>query len=260
MGHERIGILPKTKPWLDVVSQLLSFSQSEISIDLIAAQTLRNVKNKFDNIQNDTGVKAAFQFLVLLSVASKQKNPAQYLSNKGIELNSKSTPLQIGKAINEWVSNSIQSNEYGALAKSAAIDAISSWYAQHKISQSNLFENFPSTFEVFREAANGSGFCELSRLYFSKFTERYLKYFLEREASSNISNLEKRNQFGAELQNHVRDISLHAFETAKITQSFAAGWFNKYAKQDAPSESKMRAFLSLAFGKLRDELLREESK
>src|SRR5207237_918033 len=114
-------------------------------------------------------------------------------------------------------------------------------------------------FDVWKQASNGGGFCELSRIFFGKFTERYLNYFLEREASAVLPNLEQRERFSQELTQRVDDVSRYAFETARITQSFAAGWFNKHARSGLPSDASIRGFLRLAIAKLREELRREAS-
>lgn len=258
MGHERIGILPRTKRWTTVIGGMAFFSASENNVAEIASQTLRNVQSRFEDIERDTGVQAAFQFLVLLSVSAKFRNPSEFLITQGIKLPENITPLQISKTLSDWVSKHSESNEYASFAKSAAIDAISEWYQKYQTYQKNLYPGETDQFEVWRKSADGSGFCELSRLYFSKFTERYLKYFLERAASSNMNSIATRNQFNSELQKHVSEISNHAFETSKITQSFAAGWFNKNAKDSIPSTRKIQNFLNIAFKKMKGELLREE--
>lgn len=259
MGHERIGILPRTKRWTSVVSSLASFSDSESNISEIAQKTLRNVQSRFEDIERDSGVQAAFQFLVLFSISAKQNNPSEFLNSHGIKLSDNITPLQIAKAVSEWVSKNSDSNEYASFAQSAAIDAIGEWYQQNQTFQKNLFAGDKNQFEVWRKSADGRGFCELSRLYFSKFTERYLKYFLERAASSSMNSIDARNRFNTELQEHLSEISKHAFETAKITQPFAAGWFNKNAKDSVPSARKIQGFLNIAFKKIKGELLREEN-
>lgn len=259
MGHERIGILPKSKRWSTVVSSMGSFSASDNNVSRIAQQTLKNVQSRFDDIERDKGVQAAFQFLVLLSISAKHQDPSEFLAKQGIKLPETVTPLQIAKAVNEWVSKQSESNEYATFAQSAAIDAISEWYQKNQTFQENLFAGDKDQFEVWRNSADGSGFSELSRLYFSKFTERYLKYFLERAASASINSFDNRNRFNVELRNHLNEISKHAFETAKITQSFAAGWFNKNTKDEIPSSRKIQGFLNIAFGKLKGELLREEN-
>lgn len=259
MGHERVGILPKTKRWTTVVSGMSSFSASENNVPEIARQTLKNVQNRFEDIERDKGVQAAFQFLVILSVSAKHQSPSEFLSFQGINLSKNITPLQIAKALTDWVSRQSESNEYASFARSAAIDAISEWYQKNQSFQENLFTGDKDQFEVWRKSADGSGFCELSRLYFSKFTERYLKYFLERAASASMDSIDTRNRFNVELEKHMADISKHAFETSKITQSFAAGWFNKNTKDEVPSARKIQGFLNIAFSKLKGELLREEN-
>lgn len=258
MGHERIGILPKTMRWKKVVGQISYFSSENNNIASIAQGTLKNVRKRFENIEQDKGVAAAFQFLVLLSYAAKQSNPKDFLVSKGIQFPDIITPLQIAKAVSRWISQQSESNEYATVAQNAVIDAISEWYQKNNTGQTSFLFSGENPFDVWRKAADGSGFCELSRLYFSKFTERYLNYFLEREASENVNSIHNRIEFGKELEKHIQDISKHAFETSKITQSFAAGWFNKNAKDTIPSSKKIQGFLALAFGKMRDELLREE--
>ena len=81
---------------------------------------------------------------------------------------------------------------------------------------------------------------------------------MEREASSRLQSLSERERFNQKLETHIQDISKHAFETAKIAQSFSAGWYNLHAKDSIPSDEKLRDFLSFSFKKINSELLREE--
>jgi hypothetical protein len=96
-------------------------------------------------------------------------------------------------------------------------------------------------------------------VFFGKFTERYIKYFLDREASAQLPSIEARDRFAVSLERHIDALARHSFETTKITQSFAAGWYNKHARQSRPDRQAVAAFLSFAMGKLREELLRESS-
>jgi hypothetical protein len=80
---------------------------------------------------------------------------------------------------------------------------------------------------------------------------------LEREASSALPSLDAREAFEHNLRAHIQEVSHHAFETSKITQSFAAGWYNNHARDSQPSDSEIQGFLAIAFGKLQEELQRE---
>ena len=114
--------------------------------------------------------------------------------------------------------------------------------------------------EKWKKASTGEGFCEISRLFFSNFTKRYLEYFLEREAGWHLKTVNDRKLFKDRLASKIEEVSLHAFETTKITQSFSAGWFNKNVKDKLPSDRKIQGFVDFAFAKINSELLREENQ
>jgi len=258
MGHKRIPHLPRSKRWQTIVEEIANFSSEKNNIGLITERTLANVSNRFQFIENDSGVKAAFKFLLQLSYAASLSKPQEFFNSRGIALSENPSPIDLSKAVAKLISDNADSLEYAAFAKNAIIDTISDWYTKHNVTQEKLFSTSYDSFEVWRDAANGSGFCEISRSYFSKFTEIYLKYFLEREASGVISHLEDREKFNENLKTHLRDISNHSFEISKITQSYSAGWFNKHAKKDVPSDRKIKEYISFAFSKLRNELSRSE--
>lgn len=255
MGHERVGVLPHTKPWLKVVAQLSGLSNAESSVSEIANSTLQNVRKQFREIHTDTGVKAAFEFLISLSASGL---PQPKSLNPQIDILSNPSPLKLVSILQAWVDAHSQSLEYADIARRSAADAIGNWTSQQK-QQPSLFDKANKTQEIWRKAGNGAAFCEISRTFFAKFTERYLKYFLCRAASSVLPDANRREDFDVLFGNHIDVVSRYAFETSKITQSFAAGWFNKYVRGNKVSGSSTDKFLRIAFGKIQDELLREVS-
>jgi hypothetical protein len=257
MGHERIGYLPKSKKWRTIVGEVANFTATGETIAQIANQTTKNVIDRYDNIESDKGVLAAFKFLILLSQSARQKNSSEFLAEQGIQLPRNFNLLGLSKAIREFININSESKEYSAFANHALIETVSQWSQQNKIQQKIQFDSDNNSFDEWRSAADGRGFCELSRMFFSNFTDNYLKYFLEREASAKINNLFDRDTFNKKLDQHLNEISKHAFETAKITQSFSAGWFNNNVKDETPSNEKIRGFISLCFKKLNSEIIRD---
>lgn len=260
MGHERVGSLPKTERWRGIVNSISSYTDTGETIADIASQTTKNVRHRFQNIENDNGVFAAFKYVLVLTQAAKSNDAFEIMARYGIDLPIDFNLYDLAYSIQEYIGKNIDSKEYSAFATQSMIDTVSEWARQHEKYQITLFDSGEKGLEIWNEAANGAGFCELSRLFFSKFTERYLKYFLEREAAASIKNIYDRKQFNENLEDHVERISKHAFETSKITQSFAAGWYNKEVKATLPSDKKIRGFLSFAFKKINSELIREETK
>lgn len=256
MGHERVGSLPRSIRWRRIVEQIHGSPQSDTIIASISGETLENVRTRLDRIQTDPGVKAAFRFLVALPICAASP---QMAGDASLSIDFKDNPsaLRITTFLRQWVETRQGSLEYAEIAQRAAADAIVKWTRRQKV-QGDILLGEPSAAEVWGKAASGAGFCEVARLFFANFTERYLNYFLEREASSVLPNIEERERFALGIRNHVNNISKHAFETARITQSFAAGWYNKHARDRLPSEREIEGFLSIAFGKIREELLREQ--
>jgi hypothetical protein len=257
MGHKRINYLPKTYRWSNIVRQITEFTEVNDNASILASQVLENVKSRFKDISNDGSLTSSVKFLILISLSSKQNYPSKFLLDHGIELKGEPTPINLAKAYKKWSNFKSDSLEYTSIAQSSTIDAFSKWYFQNQTGQSNLFDT-KDAYRSWEKARDGAGFCEISRLFFSKFTERYLKYFLERVASSSINSYSERNNFDECLNKHIENISLHSFETSKIAQSFAAGWFNKHARDSLPSDRVIKTFIDISLGKLRAELNLEQ--
>lgn len=251
MGHERVGLLPKSETWRNIVAQLEGAAGSDAETAQLAANTLNGVRKKFGRIHEDTGVQAAFGFLVGLACASRPQGTGKASPN--IRLSDNPSPLSIVTCLNEWVDAHQWHPEYAVLAKRAASDVIAAWHRQYSRQGSLFSPDGPTAVEIWASASQAGGFSQVVRLFLSRFTERYLRYFLEREASANIDNVARR-----ELLSH--RLEKHAFEISKITQSFAAGWFNKQSRDSTPSDKALRAFLKVAFGKVREELRREAER
>lgn len=253
MGHERTGALPKTERWAKVVRDIADFSGAEEQSGRIANNSLDNVRSRFELVQRDPGVQAAFRFLTSLAVSG-----AGSVGAPDLGLPSNPTPFAVAKALNKAVDITKGSQEYGAIASAAATDAIANWYAQNS-EQSFLFGSAEQNSTIWRKAGTAGGFCEIARLFFAKFTERYLNYFVEREASAVSRTIEQRDLLQKQLRDHIESVSRHAFETAKIAQSFAAGWYNRHARDAMPTDAEITSFLAIAFGKLREDLRREKN-
>jgi hypothetical protein len=258
MGHERLGILPRTRRWEEISKLISEYDGNDFIVKEICKKTIKNVRDRFRFIENDDAVYSSFQFLVALSVASRYSDPSQFSEKLNLELPPNPTPLSIVNSMKKWITTKINSNEYSEIAVSAASDALTHWYRENTTKQEGLFPKLKDPYEPWRSAGNGSGFCELSRLFFSKFTERYINYFLDREASIFL-NIEHRDRFKNSISTNIKEISKHAFETAKITQSFSAGWYNKHVKEVSglPPKDSLHNFLRYSFEKMREELLRE---
>jgi len=254
MRHERLGILPRRKNWQSIVDDIRLALDGDLSeTAILISNTLDKVSDRYKKIFNDSGVQAAFAYLVALS--TKDLPLETGLTSVEINLDKNPSIFRITADLSSWVDAHASSNEYAELACRAAADTITKWSRQKSIQQ-NLFDDSSNANNVW-SGIDGRGFCDIARTFFAKFTERYIKYFIERSASAETKSLHDRERFENVLSEHIESISQHAFETSKITQSFSTGWFNKTAKSHRPTNDEISGFLAVAFGKLHEELSRE---
>lgn len=254
MGHERIGFLPRSREWRKLVSEIGDVGTDADAVPRLAHRTLHQVRRRFDGLERDPGLEAAFSFILTLCRRGLRAPDAD--RGPVIDLGQNPSPLEITRRLNAWIDANTVSAEYAELAKRSGADAIAYW-TKRCSGQRELFDAQHTASQIWRDAATGSAFSEISRVFFGKLLERYLKYFLEREASTQFHRIEDRDAFGENLARHVDSVARHAFEASKITQSFAAGWYNKNARDATPTRDDTQGFLSFALSKLRQELQRE---
>jgi hypothetical protein len=103
MGHERVGFLPKTKRWNDLVKQIGAFYSSDLPIASIASQTLQNVRKQYETLFQDDAVKTTFAFLITFSRACRFPEPNDQLRASGIPLPDQPSLLSIVKALHDKI-------------------------------------------------------------------------------------------------------------------------------------------------------------
>lgn len=254
MGHERLGWLPKREAWREVVRGIAPASASDDDCRDLTRRTLELVGRQYSASAADAGVVAALGFLV--GVANPGREPRGHVPR--VDLSEDPSVIRLIAQLNTWVREHARSGEYAALASRAAADALVDWVELSR-RQQTLFEDGAQQPRPLARLTNAGDFSELTRLFLSRYTERWLRYFLEREASSVVAPAGQ-DLFRERISHRVDNISQFAFASSKISQSFAAAWFNKHAKGTAPSSQAVRGLARRAFDKMRKELEREEAR
>ena len=93
MGHERIGVLPRTKRWRKIVAELAKFPTAEANVPQLASGTLECVRTRFREIHKDTGVQATFEFLVGMAATGGTGEPPAEWSNLPVDFTNNPSPL-----------------------------------------------------------------------------------------------------------------------------------------------------------------------
>src|ERR1039458_5080208 len=91
LGHTRLGPLPKSKRWNQVVESLTgsglnqyAVSSSASRVNIIAAETLKAARSTLARVSNDPGVRYTFYLLTQLVLASRNTDWRSELDQHGI--------------------------------------------------------------------------------------------------------------------------------------------------------------------------------
>jgi hypothetical protein len=255
MGHVRMGFLPRTRQWNAIVEQLSLFSDNADVVPRIANDTLTAIKKTYTAMPFDESVHKAVVFLAMLAFSAKQADQAAYLKANGYAVDDKLSLFSLVSSAQQLIKTETGSLEINKIAKDAAMQAIIKYHETHQNNQLTLWGGESKS--PIQSAGSGAAFCEMARSFFAAFTDRQIKYYVERAAASEINDYSNLNKFTAALSAQSNAIADHAFETSKIMQSFAAGWFNKHAASSPPSETEVTNFLRKSFDKMREEFRRE---
>jgi ribulose bisphosphate carboxylase small subunit len=255
MGHERIGFLPRSQQWLKIVNELAIYNGDIDSVKQITESTLHAIRKNYEEMPLDESIIKAISFLATISFSAKQTDQIDYLISHGYIIDTNISLYSLMSSAQNLITTNKDSLEINKIAKDAAMQALIDYQREHSLNQLSLFGD--ETTNIWKSVGTGAAFCELTRSFFAAFTERQLKYYLNRAAASSIGDYSKLQSFSRQISEHVQEISNHAFDISKITQSFAAGWFNKHAKTVLPSKKKVIGLLKLSFKKLQEEFRRE---
>lgn len=255
MGHVRTGFLPHTKQWKAIVEQLSLFGGDVDVVAGIANDTLKAIKKTYEVMPYDDSVNKAITFLATLTYSANESDQIGFLKANGFTVDDKFSVFSLVKSAQKLIKTQTGSLEINKIAKDSAMQAVIRYVEDHQNNQISLWGGESES--PLQSTSNGASFCEMARTFFAEFTDRQIKYYVEREAASAINDYEKLNNFTIALTKQSNAIANHAFETSKIMQSFAAGWYNKFANTSVPDSSEVTDFLRTSFGKMREEFRRE---
>ena len=245
MGHIRLGNLPRTRKWQQVVALL----DSGAATDQVAAATLDASKRGLEEAARAPALAYSFWLLTQLPLCARKSDYSEELRRLGISVASDPGLLDLVGAFTDSVDAHVRRTggrtDLGEMAQMGAAESLTSTLRQQTTS---LFGTTPA--DVQRELAKlatPKNFSLLARDFFSRLSERYLTYFLSRQLSNQYRSVEENRQFREAL-------SLHCQQASKIVEQFAGGWYSKTNYEGGITPRKAANFIQVALKKVRAEL------
>lgn len=255
MGHTRLGDLPRTRRWGEVVGLLACGAGTA----QVANATIAAAERGLNLAAEDKALVETVWLLTQLPLAAKARTIDGFvaaLRDAGLKVSSSPGLMEIVGAFSDAVDRRLSNNggrtDLGEMAQMAAAETIARELGTRT---SSLFGTQPQDVQrALRGLATNKSFSEFSKQFFARITNRCLEYFLSRAVSHHIgegqrfSTLAQQSEFSRALEQHCR-------EASKIVEVFSGGWFSKTNwEKGGISRDDARGFAHIAMRKLVDEL------
>lgn len=251
MGHQRLGSLPQSRKWRNVV-ELIS---GGADIDEIAAATSAAAEVSVIAAADDPAVRTAFFLLTQIPLAARRERFVPELRALGLKLSDRPSLVEIVSALADAVDRQPRRTEartdFGEMVQLSAAESLNA------IAGRELPRLFGTPPESVRHALGGLGtvkqFAVLARDFFSRLTRRHLDYYLSRELSKHVG-INSRFQTIREHKQFEEALDLHCRETSRIIKEFSGEWFSKQNYEGGIDQANAGRFVHVASDKIRREL------
>jgi len=224
MGHIRIGTLPATRRWKDVIGLIAE----GVEAARVAEAVTHAWEQAFNTVRNDAGFREAVYLLMQIGVAGKSRDPTGHLSSVGVEVSGAGSVVEVAMAISaameQRLEGSRQRSDFGELAQRALVGAVTE----------QLQRRMPTLLESTADDVGGAvkkcgrdkAFGELSREFFARMANECLSYFLSKTLPAQVGE-GRRFATTGQLAGFEQAMRTHCAEAAEIVETYSSGWFSK---------------------------------
>jgi hypothetical protein len=252
MGHIRLGTLPRTKKW-DQVVHLIS---GGADVERIAAASAEAAEHGLERASRDEGLAQAIWLLTQLPQAARHSDFSERLWKLGLRVSSRPTLVEIVVSLTQAIDAHLQEtgkrSDFGELALHAASQTIATLAGQEL---PTLFAPTPSDVQkAIAKLGTSKNFSVVARDYFSRLTSHSLNYFLSRTLSTHVGPSRRFASIGDHSEFNAA-LNQHCWEASRIIQEFAGGWYGKTLQTETRiTRDNAQRFAHVALKKIRAEL------
>jgi hypothetical protein len=254
VGHIELGYLPKSARW-QVVAGLLAAPR--LDVPAVASATVAAAERRLVELRGDPSLTYCFWLLVRLAEAARGPDFVEDAAQLGITVRADDAALAFIARTADRAR--IELNRYPGSGPFGEIASLALRRALTETVGTQSHSLFGSSLEdlerAFRRYSSPAQFATLARRFFGDFYGRTLRYYVERELQNRIGGEELPTI--AEANAFADALDLHARETSRILERFAADWYDKHhwEASGAIGRDETQAFVAHALTKLRMALL-----
>ena len=254
MGHVRLGNLPRTRKWAQVINLIASGACTRHIADATIVAAERGLRAA----PADRGVVQSTWLLMHLPLAARADSFPDALRRLGLPVSEYPGLMELlgatADAIDARLPNNRGRTDLGEMAQTALCETLATVVGERT---TGLFDSSPHDVErAIADLHTVKHFGYLTRRFTASFTFKCLDYFLSRTTANHIGaglrfpTLARLSEFRTALDTHCQ-------ESAVIVERFAGDWRSKTRYHPGEiTEANVTTFVGGAVNKLLDELKR----
>lgn len=236
MGHIRLGRLPRTRQWSEVVGLLGAAEASESDV---AAAIVRATRGWYAQSAADPGLLESVRALAQLASAARAPDFRTALGEHGFDLPEDASAPRALHLVFQELDRRLPPVRDRTVFTHFAVAAFRQAITEAVQSQSaTLFDSgLADTRSAFRSFSTERGFGRLARGYFGRLVAQSLLYFSDKE-TANLLGSSSRLSSQRDLLEFNSAIEQYAHEAARVVEPFSGEWFSKRNwLRDAPQRA-----------------------
>jgi hypothetical protein len=254
MGHTRLGKLPRTYRWRQVINLL----EQAVSLPELAQATFDAAQAGLACVPKDQGFTQTLTTIFEFIDGLQSRDPAAVLRQKGFALPNDASLFDYINSFKERADATI--SEVRLRSDVAEI-------AQNSFTQT-VFEGVAPSLPTFFGAGpgdvqkalqtnlKGQLLTKTMHAFFVTFTQQYLNYYLGRELPCHVGQGKTLSDINGHSE-FTEAFNLYIRQTVRITDEFTPGWFGKARYEKRLSHESVSRFAHVAFNKIRGEFSRD---
>jgi hypothetical protein len=233
MGHTRLGKIPTTRAWRQVVGIFANATRPEATQDYsaevarIASSTLEAAAGVIREAGRDGGLGYIFYLLTQLALAARRPQFREALADLGIQLPGTPThfdlTIELHRAIDKHFLQIGSKSDVAEMAQQALGETLASYIRNQP---RDLFAEASEQLQSdLRHLGTQNAFGQITRHFFANFMTRLLGFYVSKFVhpgpnQSLLADVADLTKFNDELRRH-------SFQRAFVVHDFAAKWFSK---------------------------------
>jgi len=255
MGHIRLGRLPRTKKWREVIALI---GEGTAPPNEVVEALARAAEARLRTLENDPALSYLYWLLTRVTWLARRETFVSDLEVQGVRIPEDVSGLTFLGKLGELASKELRRRYAPSILSELALRAFKAALGEAVYEKATTL--FGTSLEdvrlALRQLSSPREFSHLVRAFFAAYLSGIFEFFLSKEASNHVGWTRGFSdpRSLAEFQGRLRK---YCYEITQILADFSGEWYSKHNWLDDIDEGQARRFVAYAITKVRSEIGRE---